>query len=1215
MAVGSEKDDGNGTDSGQVKVYSFTPTGTSSWSLLGSAINGEAAGDQFGTSVSISDNGLKIIASAKFNQAKGTETCHARVFKYFNNSWIQIGSDIDGEAADDQFGYHAVISGNGNIVAGSGLDNDGNGTNSGHVRVYDALIGISPTDISLTSNTISETASIGSLIGILSATDSDTSITSLTFSFTSSGDAQDDDNGSFTISGTSLLTSTTLDYETKTSYNIYVNVSDGTSNYAKAFTVSVTNVLEPITDLGFVHVSKAYKFNGINSYIEVQYAAVNHPAEFTIELWARLDQTTNNYQSPLSSRYASSPWNNLSGYNFYAGNGLEEWSFTGGSGAWESINSSSSTNGEIYDGNTLKFGIWTHLASTYDGTNYRFYVNGVLAGSKTAGYSRVGFNSIPARPLRIGAGRTEGSATYFFNGAVDEVRIWNYVRTQDEINNKKNAVLSGQETGLVSYYSFDNGNASNETGVSARDGTLYNSPSIITRITPYQANVDNVDEESALGTLVGNLTATDSDTTSFTFSLVSGNGSNDRNNSSFTISGTQLLVNGTIDYETTPTLNIYVQASDGTNTFAKALTVNVNDVNELPVITSTAIAIDNSTVSVTFSELVYGGSSNATSTLEVADFALSISGGTATLSSSTPSSVTISGTTIGLGISLSGSADGDELLTILPVTDSVFDSQGGTASTTQTSNTVNLTPPNSIPTDISLSSTSIAENKPIGATVGALSATDSDSGDSHTYSLVAGSGDTDNASFSISGANLLTGTALDYETKNSYSIRVQTSDGTATYAKTFTITVADVFEDADGDGIPDQTDNCQSSANPNQADADADGIGDVCDSDIDGDGFANSSDNCPSTVNLDQADFDADGSGDLCDQDDDNDGVRDPDDAFPLDETETVDTDNDGIGNNADLDDDNDGVLDTDDVFPLDETETIDTDDDGIGNNADLDDDNDGFEDSLEEECDTNPLAAESFPSDFDNDDSPDCIDLDDDNDGVLDTEDVFPLDATETIDTDNDGIGNNADQDDDNDTYLDSNDDFPLDSSEWIDTDGDGLGNNEDLNDDDDYCLDEDDNFPLDSSLCIDTDGDGIDNSIDFDIDGDGVWNDQDDFPLDASESKDTDGDGIGDNTDPDINNDGFPEGKLFISGVLTPQSGGLESTWNIINIEMYPYSILRVFSPDGSLVFKDINYKNDWNGTHYKTGKALATGPYLYQIYVGEKEEPLTGWIYIFN
>ena len=116
---------------------------------------------------------------------------------------------------------------------------------------YDALNDVPPTNISLTSNTISETVSIGSMVGTLSATDSDTSIRSLTFSFTSSGDARDDDNGSFTISGTSLLTSSTLDYETKTSYNIYLKVSDGTSDFEKAFTLSVNNVNEAPVDLGF----------------------------------------------------------------------------------------------------------------------------------------------------------------------------------------------------------------------------------------------------------------------------------------------------------------------------------------------------------------------------------------------------------------------------------------------------------------------------------------------------------------------------------------------------------------------------------------------------------------------------------------------------------------------------------------------------------------------------------------------------------------------------------------------------------------------------------------------------------------------------------------------------------------------------------------------------------------------------------------------------
>ena len=114
------------------------------------------------------------------------------------------------------------------------------------------------------------------------------------------------------------------------------------------------------------------------------------------------------------------------------------------------------------------------------------------------------------------------------------------------------------------------------------------------------------------------------------------------------------------------------------------------DGNIVPTITQTDLSANNSTVSVTFSELVYGGTAQSTSTLQTSDFLLSLNGGTATLSSSTPSSISISGTTIGLGISLSGSADGDEILTISPVADSVFDSQAGTASTTQSSNTVNL---------------------------------------------------------------------------------------------------------------------------------------------------------------------------------------------------------------------------------------------------------------------------------------------------------------------------------------------------------------------------------------------------------------------------------------------------------------------------------------------------------------------------------------------
>ena len=75
-----------------------------------------------------------------------------------------------------------------------------------------------------------------------------------------------------------------------------------------------------------------------------------------------------------------------------------------------------------------------------------------------------------------------------------------------------------------------------------------------------------------------------------------------------------------------------------------------------------------------------------------------------------------------------------------------------------------------------------------------------------------------------------------------------------------------VAPDSDGDGVADATDNCQFVANADQADADADGLGDVCDPDDDNDGILDAApDNCQFVANADQADADRDGIGDACD--------------------------------------------------------------------------------------------------------------------------------------------------------------------------------------------------------------------------------------------------------------------------------------------------------------------------------------------------------------
>ena len=76
--------------------------------------------------------------------------------------------------------------------------------------------------------------------------------------------------------------------------------------------------------------------------------------------------------------------------------------------------------------------------------------------------------------------------------------------------------------------------------------------------------------------------------------------------------------------------------------------------------------------------------------LQASDFALSISGGIATLSSATPSSISISGNAYTLGIGLSGTPNGSETLTVVPTDNGIYDTAGNEASTSQSNNTATL---------------------------------------------------------------------------------------------------------------------------------------------------------------------------------------------------------------------------------------------------------------------------------------------------------------------------------------------------------------------------------------------------------------------------------------------------------------------------------------------------------------------------------------------
>ena len=108
-----------------------------------------------------------------------------------------------------------------------------------------------------------------------------------------------------------------------------------------------------------------------------------------------------------------------------------------------------------------------------------------------------------------------------------------------------------------------------------------------------------------------------------------------------------------------------------------------------PNITGVALAADNSTIAVTFNEGVFN-TVNASGALETSDFSFSITGGNATLERVNPTSILAAGNVYTLGIDISGTPDGSEVLTVAPVDDGIYDGAGNEANTTQSNNTATL---------------------------------------------------------------------------------------------------------------------------------------------------------------------------------------------------------------------------------------------------------------------------------------------------------------------------------------------------------------------------------------------------------------------------------------------------------------------------------------------------------------------------------------------
>jgi hypothetical protein len=131
VAIGAYGNAGTASYAGHVRVYELSGN---TWTKVGQDIDGEAAGDESGRSVSLSSDGSRVAIGALYNDGTAPGSGHVRVYDLIGNTWTQVGLDIDGEAMYDVSGHSVSMSSDGSRVAIGAIYN---GPDTGHVRVYE----------------------------------------------------------------------------------------------------------------------------------------------------------------------------------------------------------------------------------------------------------------------------------------------------------------------------------------------------------------------------------------------------------------------------------------------------------------------------------------------------------------------------------------------------------------------------------------------------------------------------------------------------------------------------------------------------------------------------------------------------------------------------------------------------------------------------------------------------------------------------------------------------------------------------------------------------------------------------------------------------------------------------------------------------------------------------------------------------------------------
>ena len=188
--------------------------------------------------------------------------------------------------------------------------------------------------------------------------------------------------------------------------------------------------------------NQVLSLDGDGDYIDLGNKVPILGTKFTQEAWIYTQQVNNSYHGFIGFHADANNGKRAPSIWVYEKTKIS-YGFGDGSGFHWTITSS-----------VLEENAWNHIAVTYDGTDYKFFING-----KTALVYKGASGKVPiSNPVKW-----IGKVDNYFKGKMDDVRIWNIVRTEVEIQATMKSTLTGNENGLVGYWNFDDGTAKDLT--------------------------------------------------------------------------------------------------------------------------------------------------------------------------------------------------------------------------------------------------------------------------------------------------------------------------------------------------------------------------------------------------------------------------------------------------------------------------------------------------------------------------------------------------------------------------------------------------------------------------------------------------------------------------------------------------------------------------------------------------------------------------------